>query len=400
MHKNLRITVLTCILGFLLPSLAYVPAKKSDGKVRKVVIDAGHGGKDPGNLGTGRYKKREKNIALDVALLVGGYIEKYVPDVEVVYTRKTDKWVELHERTTFANSQQADLFISIHCDAFTSSSAYGCASIVQGMNHNDENMRVAQAENSVILLEDNYEEKYEGFDPSKPETYIMFTMQQNAYFEQSISLANKVQHQFKTRVSRKDRGVKQQPLYVTSRTTMPAILIELGFLTNKKEEDFLNSQNGKELMASAIYRSFKEYKTERETQVLVNNQPVPESVIAEHLQEKQQEKVETPKPTEVAVVTTAGTTEEAKSTSPVYKVQIATSTKKLELLPQNFNGLNEVDVYEEYKLYKYTMGAFKTIDEAKKALAEAKQKGYSDAFLIAFYQDKKISIKEAQRLNP
>ena len=152
MHKNLRIIVLTCILGFLLPSLAYVPAKKSDGKVRKVVIDAGHGGKDPGNLGTGRYKKREKNIALDVALLVRGYIEKYVPDVEVVYTRKTDKWVELHERTAFANSQEADLFISIHCDAFTSPSAYGCASIVQGMNHNDENMRVAQRENSVILL--------------------------------------------------------------------------------------------------------------------------------------------------------------------------------------------------------------------------------------------------------
>lgn len=400
MHKNFRTITLTCILGFLLPSLAYVPAKKSDGKVRKVVIDAGHGGKDPGNLGTGRYKKREKNIALDVALLVGGYIEKYVPDVEVVYTRKTDKWVELHERTAFANSQEADLFISIHCDAFTSSSAYGCASIVQGMNHNDENMRVAQRENSVILLEENYEEKYEGFDPSKPETYIMFTMQQNAYFEQSISLANKVQHQFKTRVSRKDRGVKQQPLYVTSRTAMPAILIELGFLTNKKEEDFLNSQNGKELMASAIYRSFKEYKAERETQILVNNQPAPESVIAEHLEEKKLAKVETSKAINVEIDAAAETTEKTISTSPVYKVQIATSTKKLELLPQNFNGLSAVDVYEEYKLYKYTIGAFKTVDEAKKALAEAKQKGYSDAFLIAFYQDRKISIKEAQRLNP
>jgi N-acetylmuramoyl-L-alanine amidase len=399
MHKNLRIIVLTCVLGFLLPSLAYVPAKKSDGKVRKVVIDAGHGGKDPGNLGTGRYKKREKNIALDVALLVGGYIEKYVPDVEVVYTRKTDKWVELHERTTFANSQEADLFISIHCDAFTNSQAYGCASIVQGMNHNDENMRVAQAENSVILLEDNYEEKYEGFDPSKPETYIMFTMQQNAYFEQSISLANKVQNQFRTRVSRKDRGVKQQPLYVTSRTTMPAILIELGFLTNKKEEDFLNSQNGKELMASAIYRSFKEYKTERETQILVNNQPIQESVIAEHLDDKQEEeKLEEEE--DVVVIAPIPEENTPENKVPIYKVQIATSTKKLELLPQNFNGLNDIDVYEEYKLFKYTLGTFKTLEEAKKALSEAKQKGYSDAFLIAFYQNKKISIKEAQRLNP
>jgi len=331
--------------------------------------------------------------------LVGGYIEKYVPDVEVVYTRKTDKWVELHERTTFANSQEADLFISIHCDAFTNSQAYGCASIVQGMNHNDENMRVAQAENSVILLEDNYEEKYEGFDPSKPETYIMFTMQQNAYFEQSISLANKVQNQFRTRVSRKDRGVKQQPLYVTSRTTMPAILIELGFLTNKKEEDFLNSQNGKELMASAIYRSFKEYKTERETQILVNNQPIKESVIAEHLDDKQEEeKLEEEE--DVVVIAPIPEENTPENKVPIYKVQIATSTKKLELLPQNFNGLNDIDVYEEYKLFKYTLGTFKTLEEAKKALSEAKQKGYSDAFLIAFYQNKKISIKEAQRLNP
>lgn len=399
MHKNLRLILLTSILGFLIPSLAYVPAKKSDGKVRKVVIDAGHGGKDPGNLGTGRYKKREKNIALDVALMVGSYIEKYVPDVEVVYTRKTDKWVELHERTAFANSQEADLFISIHCDAFTNPQAYGCASIVQGMNHNDENMRVAQRENSVILLEDNYEEKYEGFDPSKPETYIMFTMQQNAYFEQSISLANKVQNQFRTRVSRKDRGVKQQPLYVTSRTAMPAILIELGFLTNKKEEDFLNSQNGKELMASAIYRSFKEYKKEREMQVLLNNQPAKESVIAEHLKNVNEE-VPAEKHTDLENQTIAAETEIPKSATPVYKVQIATSTKKLEPLPQNFNGLTEVDVYEEYNLYKYTQGAYQTLDEAKAALQLAKQKGYSDAFLVAFYQDKKISIKEAQRLNP
>ena len=398
MHKGLRILLITSILGFILPSIAHVPAKKNDGKIKKVVIDAGHGGKDPGNLGTGRYKNREKNIALDVALLVGKYIEQNIPDVEVVYTRKTDKWVELHERTAFANSQEADLFISIHCDAFTNPQAYGCASIVQGKNHNDENMREAQRENSVILLEDNYEEKYEGFDPSKPETYIMFTMQQNAFVEQSISLANKVQNQFRTRVKRKDRGVKQQPLYVTSRTTMPAILIELGFLTNRKEEDFLNSQNGKELMASAIYRSFKEYKKERETQFLLTNQKPKESVIAEHLEGKI-EKNETGKPADIPIETSSPIIE-GLNNAPVYKVQFATSRNKLELLPQNFKGLDGVQVFEEYNLYKYTYGAFSTLDEAREALKTAKGKGYTDAFLIAFYKGKKISVKEAQRLNP
>ena len=398
MSKHFRIIVITAFIGFIIPSIAYVPARKSDGKIRKVVIDPGHGGKDPGNLGTGRYKKREKNIALEVSLLVGKYIEENIPDVEVIYTRKTDTWVELHERTTFANSHHADLFISIHCDAFTNPQAYGCASIVQGKNHDDENMRVAQKENSVILLEDNYEEKYEGFDPSKPETYIMLTLQQNAYFEQSISLAQKVQDQFKNRVHRKDRGVKQQPLYVTSRTSMPAILIELGFLTNRKEEDFLNSQQGKELMASAIYRSFKEYKKERETQFILNNEKPKESVIDQYFEENPP--AEQPPVKEETVVVDNDNKEPAEAESPVYKVQIATSRQKLELLPQNFSGLNNVQVYEEYKLYKYTYGEFSSVDEAKKAQQEARNKGFTDAFIIAFFKDKKISIQEAQRLSP
>ncbi len=401
MNHTIRIVLITSIIGFLLPSLAHFPAKLSDGKIRIVVIDAGHGGADPGNLGTGRYKDKEKQIALDVALLVGKYIEENVPDVKVKYTRTKDQTINLHERPVFANSVGADLFISIHCDAFTSSSAYGCASIVQGKNHNDENMRVAEQENSVILLEDNYEETYEGFDPNKPETYIMLTMQQNAYFEQSISLAQKVQNQFRNRVHRKDRGVKQQPLYVTSRTTMPAILIELGFLTNKKEEDFLNSQNGKELMASAIYRSFKEYKKERETLHLIKTQGVPKSEVAEYLESKPTEE-NTNQDVVKKDITPPIEEFETKPTlsSPVYMVQLATSRQNLEVLPQNFKGVIGVQVYQEYKLFKYTHGAFSSLEEAKTDLIKIKQAGFSDAFIIAFYKDKKISIKEAQRLNP
>jgi len=395
MNRLTRIVLITSILGFILPSLGHFPAKLNDGKIRVVVIDAGHGGVDPGNLGTGRYKDKEKQIALDVALLVGKYIEENVPGVTVKYTRTKDQTVKLHERPVFANNVGADLFISIHCDAFTSSSAYGCASIVQGKNHNDENMRVAQQENSVILLEENYKETYEGFDPNKPETYIMLTMQQNAYFKQSISLAQKVQNQFKNRVHRKDRGVKQQPLYVTSRTTMPAILIELGFLTNKKEEDFLNTQSGKELMASAIYRSFKEYKKERETAHLIESQEAPKSEVADYLEANPSNNEAV---VEAAIVPPVKT--EIKNETPIYMVQLATSRQKLELLPQNFKGISNVKVYEEYKLYKYTHGEFATLDEAKKDLAEIKKIGYTDAWVIVFYKGKKISIKEAQGLNP
>ena len=402
MKRVTRIIIITTILGFILPSLAHFPAKVNDGKIRLVVIDAGHGGVDPGNLGTGRYKDKEKQIALDVSLLVGKYIEENLPDVKVKYTRIKDKTVALHERPVFANSVGADLFISIHCDAFTSSSAYGCASIVQGKNHNDENMRVAQQENSVILLEDNYEEIYEGFDPNKPETYIMLTMQQNAYFEQSISLAQKVQNQFKNRVHRKDRGVKQQPLYVTSRTTMPAILIELGFLTNNKEEDFLNTQNGKELMASAIYRSFKEYKIERETLHLINSLPDQVSEVAEYLDDKKEK--EAVKEDEIVqeIVKIPSKVEDKTTTPdhPIYRVQLATSRQKMELTPQNFKGVSNVEIFEEYHLFKYTHGAFSSLSEAKADLIEIKKAGFSDAWIIAFYKGKKISIKEAQGLNP
>jgi N-acetylmuramoyl-L-alanine amidase len=397
MNQTGRILILISILGYVFPSLGAFELGLSDDTIKKVVIDAGHGGKDPGNLGTGRYKSKEKNIALEVALLVGDYIEKNVPGVDVVYTRQKDHFVELHERTVIANNADADLFISIHCDAFTSSSAYGSASIVQGKNHNDENMRVAQQENSVILLEDNYEERYEGFDPSDPTTYIMLTMQQNAFFEQSISLAQKVQSQFKNRVHRKDRGVKQQPLYVTSRTSMPAILIELGFLTNKGEEDFLNSAQGKELMASAIYRAFKEYKKERENIALINKMPPKESEIVKYLEENPPADNSTSIEAETPI---AIPTEKIVEENPIYKVQIATSGTNLKLTPQNFKGLTGVEKTEEYKLYKYYWGGDEDLEVVRKNLSQAKKAGFSDAFLVAFYNGNKISIKEAQKINP
>lgn len=226
-------------------------------KITTIVIDAGHGGHDPGC--SGKFSK-EKNVALDIALKLGRYIEENIPEVNVIYTRKTDVFIELYERARIANEANADLFISIHCNANHNTSAYGTETITMGLHKSKVNLETAQRENGVILLEDNYEQNYDGFDPSSPEAYIMFSMFQNAFLDRSIDLASKVEQQFRDRVSRKSRGVKQAGLLVLFKTTMPSILVETGFLTNPKEERFLNSKDGQSYIASAIYRAFKEYK--------------------------------------------------------------------------------------------------------------------------------------------
>ncbi|MDP4578399.1 MAG: N-acetylmuramoyl-L-alanine amidase, partial [Schleiferiaceae bacterium] len=241
-----------------IPHAGFQPAARMSDEIRTVVIDAGHGGKDPGNLGTRRYKKTEKDVALAVALLVEKYILERHPNIKVVMTRRDDSYPTLHERTVIANRAQGDVFISIHCDAAENRSAYGSSTYVMGKDHDDEN-RVAMRENSVILQEDN-QDVYEGFDPTKPESYIMLTMFQYAFIQQSVELAQQVQNSFRDDVGRKDRGVKQQPLYVTSRSAMPAILIELGFLTNSAEEDYLITDQGQDEMARSIARSFGQYK--------------------------------------------------------------------------------------------------------------------------------------------
>ena len=357
-----------------------------------MVIDAGHGGKDPGNLGTGRYKEREKDIALAVALKLGNYITENFPDVKVVYTRKTDVFIELNKRTQIANAAQADLFISIHCDAFTSSGALGSTSFVMGRNHGDENMRVAKQENSVILLEENYEENYAGFDPSKPETYIALSMMQNAFLNQSISFAQKVQDQFRDRVNRRDRGVKQQPLYVTSRTVMPAVLIELGFLTNPAEEDFLNSGKGQDYMASAIFRAFREYKEEREKYLAILH-PAQGNPASSTTELSNSEKTEIQK----SIETTTPQNEEDLHKI-YFTVQFATSAIEKEPTSANFKGISGVDMYKDGFLFKYTSGKFQSLSEAEQYKKQLQTKGYGDAFVIAFSDDKRISIKEAGEL--
>lgn len=233
-----------------------------DYKVRKVVIDAGHGGKDPGTHGK---ISQEKDVALTIALQVGAIISKHLPDVEVIYTRNNDTFVELEERANIANKAGADAFISIHCNAISRPEVHGTETYIMGTHVNRQNLNVAQRENSVILMEDNYEEKYEGFDPGSPESYIMFSLMQNAHMENSLHLADNVEKQFKHRVGRHSRGVKQAGFMVLWQTTMPSILVEVGYLTNENEERYLSDDLGKTYIASGIFRAFRDYKVEIES---------------------------------------------------------------------------------------------------------------------------------------
>ncbi len=230
---------------------------KSYNKIDKIVIDAGHGGKDPGTHGN---ISEEKDVALKIALKLGAIINQYLPDVEVIYTRDDDNFVELEERAYIANKNGADLFISIHCNAISNSSIYGTETYVMGLDYVEGNLRVAKRENAVILLEENYEDKYDGFDPSSPESMILLTLSQHAYQENSLKLAAKIEQQFKERVGRKSRGVKMGPFWVLWRTSMPSVLVETGFLTNSKEEIDLNDPLKQEYIASGIFRAFRDYK--------------------------------------------------------------------------------------------------------------------------------------------
>ena len=231
-------------------------------KVRKVVIDAGHGGKDPGT-NDGRVK--EKDIALAISKKVGQYVEEYLPDVDVVYTRQTDRFVDLWERAAVANREGADVFISVHVNALSNPNIHGTETYAMGLHKNSDNFEVARRENSVIYMEDDLA-RYEGFDPEDPASYILFNLQQQKFQEQSIRLAQLMQDQFEKRVKRKSLGVKQAGFVVLYETSMPSVLVETGFITNPAERRYLQTEQGQSYLASGIFRAFRDYKKEREGQ--------------------------------------------------------------------------------------------------------------------------------------
>jgi len=369
------------IVVFLLITIVVFPCQSQNANngIKKIVIDPGHGGKDPGNLGTGRYKETEKHIALDISLLFGNYVKEAYPDIEIIYTRKTnDKFLELHERTQLANDNNADLFISIHCDAWTSPNAYGAGVYVMGMSKLKANMDIAMKENAVIYLEDDYKQNYEGFDPNSPESYIVFSLTQNTYLGQSLQIAEEVQQQFATRANRKSRGVKQAPFYVISRANMPSILIETGFLTNPKEEDYLNSKQGKVYLASAIFRAFRSYKESIDMA----------SIQVDNKEQNKEKKIEIKKEVIEKV--------NPKKPSIIFKVQIGTYLKEMKNSERFKDIIAEEEVVNE--TYKYFVGNTKGKEQADKLRINMVNKGFNGAFVIALKDGIRINVKEALSL--
>ena len=389
-----------------IPHAGFQPAARISNEIRTVVIDAGHGGKDPGNLGTRRYKKAEKDVSLAVALLVEKYILERHPNIKVVMTRRDDSYPTLHERTVIANRAQGDVFISIHCDAAENPSAYGSSTYVMGKDHDDEN-RVAMRENSVILQEDN-QDVYEGFDPTKPESYIMLTMFQYAFIQQSVELAQQVQNSFRDDVGRKDRGVKQQPLYVTSRSAMPAILIELGFLTNSAEEDYLLTDQGQDEMARSIARSFGQYKLRREGDTSAAAEPKVEpkaepkeepkaELKAEPIAEPKAEPISEPKAEPAASPDASSLPRQ----DVFFSIQLSVSGIQKSPTEEPFSVLPDVFIAKDGRLFRYLQGQYRSRADAVSALDSARKNGFVDAFVVAYRGSARITLDDAdQALKP
>lgn len=329
-----------------------------------VVLDAGHGGKDPGR--PTKYGYTEKDIALKIVLEVGKQLEKS-EDIKVIYTRTKDVFLELHERAAIANKADADLFVSIHCNAHHSQ-AYGTETFVMAVKDFKRNYDIAKKENEVIFMEDNHEMHYEGFDPNSPESLIGLTIVAEENLDQSIMLASYIQDNFTDVLKRKNRGVKQAGLWVLHNTYMPSVLIETGFITNKSEGDYLNSKKGQTQISSEIAKAITKYKAD----VFLG---YGEIVTVPPLDDTPQEENIIP--------------------NVVFKVQIAASSNKLEPKPYNFRGLSDVSREKVNGLYKYYYGYTSDYNKIKALTEQAKSSGYSSAFVVAFKEGKQITIDEA-----
>lgn len=384
--KFYTILVFVSALLFLTSANTYTPEAY---KIRKVVIDAGHGGKDPG--ATGR-KSKEKDITLSVALKVGEYIKTQYSDVEIIYTRKEDVFVALDERSRIANENGADLFISIHCNANPSKSPYGTETYVMGLHKSDGNLDVAMRENAVITYEEDYSTKYEGYDPNSAESFIIFSLMQHSFLDQSLNMASLIQDEFRERARRRDRGVKQAGFIVLWKTSMPSVLVELGFLSNAKEEDFLNSSEGQSYLASSIFRAFREYKERVElrstftaesrfdSSILKESNPNASTISTQWASKDPEHKVAN------------------LNNGIVYKVQITASSNRIPTNSSFFKNLENVEELSVGGLYKYIVGNKKTYYETVEFCDQVREL-FPDAFVIAFHDGKSISLDQARKLS-
>ena len=412
------------IITMLVTSFAPLPNRHYT--LSCVVIDAGHGGHDPGCLGS---KAKEKDISLAVALKLGKYIENNFKDVKVIYTRKTDVFVELHERAAIANNARADLFICVHCNSAAAHDVFGPETWVMGLHRTQANLEVSKRENEVVLLEKDYLKKYDGFDPNSPEANIIFSLYQNAYLDQSLKMASLVQQELKTK-GRPGRGVKQAGFLVLYKTAMPSILVECGFLTNNNEEKYMTSAKGQDEIAHSVFSAFKTYKNSVESFTSGNTQ---ENDVQENESQENQvkenccdETAKTIKPLgDDDPADTAGknmkaaepkkaigeeatipknnlkknkTQPKAKNDELVFSVQIVLSTSALSDESPKFKGVKKIALEKAGGLFKYRSGSFSSLEEAIRYQSEMRTKGFADAFVVAFKNGRRIPIKEAREM--
>jgi N-acetylmuramoyl-L-alanine amidase len=338
-------------------------------RIKKIVIDAGHGGHDSGCESD---QGMEKKNTLAIALKLGKRVKELFPNIDVVYTRTKDEFIELHERANIANKAKADLFISIHCNSTDGGRPLGTETYVLGMHKMEENLDVAKRENSSILLESDYKTQYDGFDPNSNEAYIIFSLYQNAYLDKSILFAKNVEESFKINAGRKSLGVKQAGFVVLRQTAMPSVLIETGFLNNPTEGAFISSEGGQETMAESIFLAFKKYKKSVETKdeqaQFVSN--VSKTRIVPPVSRNDEENI-------------------------VFKIQLATSNKDVSQTPR-WKNVENLEVVKEGNVYKYYRVALENYSDASSVLKKVKASGYSDAFIVAFKNGKRVGLDEVK----
>ncbi len=443
------------VLFFFLISFNIGYAQQTDTNKFVVVLDAGHGGHDPGNLGNGYF---EKNIALNIVLKVGRILEQN-PDIQVIYTRKDDTFIDLYVRGEIANKANADLFVSVHCDSHTSD-AHGAGTFVLGLHANKQNFEIAKKENSVIYLEDNYESRYANYDINSPESVIGLTIMQEEFLDQSIALAKMIQDNFSGKLKRNNRKVKQAGFIVLHQTFMPSVLVETGFLTNKKEGAYLNSKKGQSEMGEAISDAILNYKNsvQSNTSFAGMSESIPSTpeLPSDNIENKKEDKKTS---NDIALETTTKSTpavekevvgqkvpvaEEEKDVAPsasvekeiivleqpskeeaelpeaqldekketvkphdmrkandktdlVFMVQIFASSKNIPLNPDFFNGLNRITKEPVKNLYRYLYGSTNSVSEAKLLKANADLNGYPSSYIVGYRNGVRIPAKEVAK---
>ena len=383
-QQGLKLLLFICSVCFAGQSFAanlFSDENQKEG-ISVVVIDPGHGGRD---LGASFGNAVEKNIVLDIALKLGTTIKDNYPDVKVVYTRTTDIFIPLYKRAEIANKNEADLFISIHVNAVGARSVQGTETFVLGLHRNDDNLEVAKKENAVILLEDDYNTTYEGFDPNLPESYIMFETMQEEFQGQSVMLASSIQNEFRDYAKRLDRSVKMAGFLVLRETTMPSVLIETGFISHNGERQYLTSEAGRTRLAYSIFRAFREYKSDIEQRssfhLVTEDETEPEINTSEN---KSSDLSQLP------LAQSGSRAPQQKANEVFYSVQIMALTRKLEASPANFKGEQNIFLVEGQNLNRYFSGNFKSIKEAELEQRRISSK-YPNAFVVAFKNNNLIS---------